>query len=287
MYDQIETIGNSVIQHGPLNDRIYLMKLNAEDMPQLLDQLDTLADEQGYSKIFAKVTAEHRSLFEEFGYRPEALVPGLYNGRQDALFLGRFLTPDREVDRKLRRTSEILELAARNWGKGRLANGAATAEVVPAAAGDVEEMSQVYCEVFPSYPFPIHDPDYLLQTMKSHVRYFLVRSAGRIAAISSAEMDHEAGNAEMTDFATRPEHRGAGLGSCLLERMELEMDALGIETLYTIARSLSPGMNIVFSRMGYFYAGTLVNNTNISGRIENMNVWYKQKASQPEPAPQS
>lgn len=282
MYDKIETIGNSVIQHGPLNDRIYLMKLDGDDMPHLLERLEALAGKQGYSKIFAKVPAEFRPAFEQNGYRSEALIPAFYNGRRDAVFLGRFLSPEREVDHNLRRTSEILELAARNFGKGRSPGDDAPPEILRATADDVEEMSRVYRKVFPSYPFPIHDPAYLLETMNSHVRYFLVRSGGSIAAISSAEMDIKAGNAEMTDFATLPDHRGAGLGSYLLERMEAEMDILGIGNLYTIARSLSPGMNIVFSRTGYIYAGTLVNNTNISGQIENMNVWYKQKTGQPE-----
>lgn len=286
MYDQIETIGNSVIQHGPLNDRIYLMKLDADDLPQLLDKLESLAAERGYSKIFAKIPADHRSLFERNGYRSEALVPGFYNGLRDAVFLGRFLSPQRAVDQNLRRTSEILELAAGSWGKGRSPDTAAPPKIVQASGVDVVEMSQIYREVFPTYPFPIHDPAYLLETMKSHVRYFLVWDRSRIVAISSAEMDVKAGNAEMTDFATRPDFRGAGLGSYLLERMELEMEVVGIKTLYTIARSLSPGMNIVFSKMGYQYAGTLVNNTNISGQIENMNIWYKQKTSQSEAVPQ-
>ncbi len=35
------------------------------------------------------------------------------------------------------------------------------------------------------------------------------------------------------------------------------------------------GMNITFAKTGYTYAGTLINNTNISGRLESMNVWYK------------
>ena len=49
----------------------------------------------------------------------------------------------------------------------------------------------------------------------------------------------------------------------------------GHRVAYTIARALSFGMNITFARRGYLFAGTLVNNTNISGRIESMNVWYK------------
>jgi hypothetical protein len=57
--------------------------------------------------------------------------------------------------------------------------------------------------------------------------------------------------------------------------MEREMKRLGMLTTYTIARALSPGMNITFAKMGYNYAGTLKNNCNISGCIESMNVWYK------------
>ena len=46
-------------------------------------------------------------------------------------------------------------------------------------------------------------------------------------------------------------------------------------TSYTIARSLSYGMNITFAKMGYIYGGTLINNTNICGSLESMNIWYK------------
>ncbi|MDD4047577.1 MAG: putative beta-lysine N-acetyltransferase, partial [Clostridia bacterium] len=37
----------------------------------------------------------------------------------------------------------------------------------------------------------------------------------------------------------------------------------------------SYGMNISFAKHRYQYCGTLINNTNISGSIESMNVWYK------------
>ena len=56
--------------------------------------------------------------------------------------------------------------------------------------------------------------------------------------------------------------------------METTMNDHGIHTQYTIARALSAGMNITFAKAGYRYAGTLVNNTDISGTIESMNVWY-------------
>ncbi len=69
MYDTVEKIGNSLIQHGPMNDRIYLMKLGQDQVKQILDRLGDLAEERGYSKIFAKVPDEHRSVFEAHGCR--------------------------------------------------------------------------------------------------------------------------------------------------------------------------------------------------------------------------
>jgi hypothetical protein len=42
-----------------------------------------------------------------------------------------------------------------------------------------------------------------------------------------------------------------------------------------IARAPSFGMNITFARMGYSFAGRLINNTNIGGQFEDMNVWHK------------
>ena len=129
--------------------------------------------------------------------------------------------------------------------------------------------------MFASYPFPIHDPDYLIETMRSHVCYFVAEKDGKIAAASSGEMDQENRNAEMTDFATLPDHLGNGLAVHLLKFMEPEMRKRNIATLYTIARAISPGMNITFAKCGYTFGGTLINNTQISGSIESMNLWHR------------
>ncbi len=68
---------------------------------------------------------------------------------------------------------------------------------------------------------------------------------------------------------------GNGYALFLLIHMEQEMTRLGFRTAYTIARAQSTGMNITFAKLNYDHGGTLVNNTNISGQIESMNVWYK------------
>jgi putative beta-lysine N-acetyltransferase len=96
-----------------------------------------------------------------------------------------------------------------------------------------------------------------------------------IVAASSAEIDVDLRNVEMTDFATHPDHRGKHLSAYLLMKMEEEMRKEGIKIAYSIARSLSFPVNKLFARAGYAHGGTLVKNTNICGSFESMNVWHK------------
>jgi putative beta-lysine N-acetyltransferase len=111
--------------------------------------------------------------------------------------------------------------------------------------------------------------------MRENIVYFGVWQGETLVALSSAEMDLAAGSAEMTDFATLPEHRGQGLATGLLTVMEQEMEKRGLHTLFTIARAVSFGMNITFARRGFRYGGTLTRNTQISGCLECMNIWHK------------
>jgi len=275
MYDRIEKLGRSTIQHGPLSRRVYLMKLSLEDMPEIITTLDTMARTKEYTKIFVKIPATLEGDFIERGYRQEARVPRLYEGACDGLFMGKYFEDSRLCDPRTPRMWEILEIALERKEQG-LKDGTNEPPCIETASpADASEMSAVYREVFPSYPFPIHDPEYLRETMRDHVRYFCIRHMDRIVSLASADFDSEARNVEMTDFATLPSHRGAGHAVQLLGRMGDEMLQEGMATAYTIARSMSPGMNVTFAKMGYKFAGTLANNTNISGTIESMNVWYK------------
>jgi putative beta-lysine N-acetyltransferase len=111
--------------------------------------------------------------------------------------------------------------------------------------------------------------------MDANVSYFGIWAKGSLIALASAEIDRRNENAEMTDFATRPDCRGRGLANYLLAQAETAAEQLGVKTAYTIARAYSPGMNITFARNGYTFSGTLTHNTQISGKLESMNVWYK------------
>ena len=65
MADIIKKIGRSLVQHGPYNRRVYLMKLDAQDMSHILPALDRLARENHYEKILTKVPSASKAVFEK------------------------------------------------------------------------------------------------------------------------------------------------------------------------------------------------------------------------------
>lgn len=268
-------LGNSLIQHGKYNDRIYLMKLSEDDLPGIVSQLDKLSLKEGYSKIFAKIPAYCKEIFINNGYMIEAMIPKFYNGKEDAFFIGKYFSAERQVNTKTEEINNVL-----NAAREKLED---PTEKIPdqgyayriCGISDALKLSEVYRNVFKTYPFPIFDPDYLIETMKNDVQYFGIWHNDLPIALASTEKDKVSSSVEMTDFATLPAYRGKSFALYLLNKMESEVRTQGYKTAYTIARAVSLGMNITFSKKGYSYGGTLVNNTNISGSLESMNVWYK------------
>lgn len=273
--DKIENYKGSIIQHGHYNDRIYLIQLTSLSSEEFPYELINFAKTNGYSKIFAKVPEIAAKTFFIAGFLEEARIPAFFSGKETAVFMGFYLNAERIKESDIEKIENILKVAF----------GRKTADKVPCSENqfilrkcnktDISAMAKIYKEVFLSYPFPIHNPDYLLKTMQSHIDYFGIEIDGRLVAVSSAEIDKEAANVEMTDFATLSEWRGKNFGQQLLARMENEMKKKDIKTAYTIARAMSPGINVTFSKAGYQFGGRLKNNTNISGKIESMNIWYK------------
>lgn len=279
MTDKFETIGkNTIIQHGDLNKRIYLIKLDQQDIDDIIPLLNTLAREQSYTKIFCKVPGWAAPVFNADGFVMEAFIPGFYEGKESVCFMSKFLNSDRLLGMEVDQMNAFSSLLLECKGKEQVEPAAAHSDkypVLPLREDQAEEIAAVYGQVFKSYPFPISDPDYIRQTMQKNIRYYGVEAKGRLIALSSAEMDPEGRNVEMTDFATLPAARGKRLSLKLLKSMEVEMKEAGMSTLYTIARLNSFPMNKTFLNSGYSYSGTLINNTNIAGSIESMNVLYK------------
>lgn len=274
-FDSTERLGHSLVQHGAANDRIYLMKLAREDYPDIIPKLRDLARKKNYSKIFAKVPGWAQSGFEEQKFRQEAAIPGFYNRREEGLFLSYYSHPDRLIDHDADRVQEVLSAARARMAPAKKTSLPAGSTCRLLTSADCEAMVALYRQIFASYPFPIHDPAYLARTMEENVVYAGIFKEGKLLAVASSEMDLEGSNAELTDFATDEQCQGQGLANLLLVKLEELTRERGIQTCYTIARATSFGMNICFAANGYTFGGTLIKNTQISGSLESMNVWYK------------
>lgn len=272
--DEIITLGQSTVQHGPANDRVYLMKLHPGDLPDIVHDVYELGREHGYTKLFAKVPAEAASHFSALGFTDEARVPFMHRGQTAGYFMSKYLDQSRSVPQSIERIAEVLDQADRKAVSPSKPGG--DGEIVRLRAGNADELAELYGTVFETYPFPVHKPEFIRECMDEDTAFFGILSNDKLVAAASMEMDMSWRCAEMTDFATLPEFRGQGAASRLLAAMESAAVDIPIDTVYTIARAESFGMNIVFARGGYGFGGTLHNNTQIGGKLESMNVWYKQ-----------
>jgi len=274
-YDKTEKIGKSIINHGKYNNRIYLMKLDKDDYPSIIATLDDMAKKNKYSKVFAKIPYSLKGKFIRSGYIVEATIPGFYNDVEDVILISKYFSEERTIIKEGNEIKEIIDIScAKNKIKKQIELGEAYQFHV-CELSDIQQMCKVYREVFETYPFPIFDEKYIEKTMNENFIYFSIKIKGEIVSLASTEMDYSTKSVEMTDFATLPQYRGEGFSVFLLGKMEEKMRQNNFHVAFTIARARSYGMNITFAKLNYEYGGTLINNTNISGDLESMNVWYK------------
>ncbi len=276
MNDEISMIRNSKIQHGNSNNRIYIMKLAKNDLPDILYDIDLLAKKNKYSKVFGKIPSSYKESFIEDGYIQEAIIPRFYDNEEDLLFLSKFLSHSRKNEGGFELINDIIKMSVYYKENQK--------KTIPhkhdynlrlCIKNDIPDMVMLYSIAFKTYPFPIHDESYIREVMDSHVDFYGIWNGEELISLASVEKDRDSNTVEMTDFVTKVGHRGKGLAKQLLKLMEEKVRDEGCNICYTIARARSPGMNKVFGSLNYIYGGTLVNNTQISGGIESMNVWYK------------
>lgn len=275
-YDITKRLGKSLVQFGPNNDRIYLMKLHKGDRDEILDALDAIAREHRLGKITAKIPDWALNRFERHGYFKEARVPQFYGRKTDGFFVAKFLDAQRA---KLSPEEEqsILQVKKHIESSGKPLNDQLSKSQLIRRLNekDVDSLVQIYRQVFEVYPFPIFEKDFILQTLQEDQLYYGVFEDEELVAVSSADMNRENGDAEMTDFATRPEYRGHNLSYHLLKFMMQDLEREDLRIFYTIARANSFGMNKTFKRLGFNLDGTLIHNTLIGSTIENMNIWSR------------
>lgn len=267
----------------PHNRRLKLFRLEADEVrrPEVRFWKDGLDDADcPYTKLIVYGLPGDEMAWVRQGYVREGIILGYFADGTDAWIWSAFAPGGRDLAPRDGRHDEIVDLAADK----------PTVEPAPPAgyrcrrAGpdDADAISALLGEVFPDYPTPT-DPATVRRQIEqaANVYRLMLDRDGRLAAAASAEIDHARRSAELTDCATRPEHRGAGLMAWLLRELERDMVRdFGITDLYTIARADEVGMNCVFSKLGWIYTGRLVNNCRMPGGWESMNLWCRRHGRQ-------
>jgi beta-lysine N6-acetyltransferase len=242
---------------------------NVED---LITWIEQAGKERGIEKLIVKLRWEHHAIALAKGFVLEAIVPGYYHG-SDMFFFSKFLRSDRRSSDLWTKEDEIVASVISDGTPPmkKEINGV----IRRATKSDAYNLSSLYKEVFQIYPVPLHDSSYIEKSIDQGTIFYCIEINNTIISAASAEVNQTYKNAELTDCATLPSYRKGGLMKELLFSLEQELKNKQIFCVYTIARSLSYGMNAAFSQLGYTYGGRLGNNCYIYDKLEDMNVWYK------------
>jgi beta-lysine N6-acetyltransferase len=240
----------------------------------VIQTTEELAKQANSEKIIMKGKFEDYKILLEKGYRNEAIIDGYFLG-SDGYFFCKYLEPDRAFTAHLQVEEDIIASVQHLKRSSQVIMPPADYKIMKVGEKEAEMLSDLYREVFQIYPTPLHDPEYVKKTLKEGTIYYAFMYHHEMISAASAEVNHLFRNAELTDCATKKEHRKFGLMKILLKKLEEDLFEQQIYCSYSIARSLSFGMNAVLHQLGYQYRGRLVNNCYIFDKLEDMNVWVK------------
>lgn len=244
----------------------------------IVQELNKAMDSYNFTKLIYFSRFEHWQQLLSIGFELEGIINGYFNGSDNYI-----MTCYKENERRTS-TSWIQEDAiiqsirekGRKTDKSKLPN---QYSIRKANTEDAAKLAELYDNVFPIYPTPMNNPDYVKKMISGGTIFYVVECSNQFVSAASAEINPSLHNAEITDCATLPEHRKYGLLKRLMVELEKELKDVGIYCAFSLARALSYGMNAALYQLGYRYNGRLTNNCFIFDKIENMNVWVKDLSS--------
>jgi putative beta-lysine N-acetyltransferase len=257
------------------NSRIKLIQYNKEHVEALVRHLEELAKQEGIGKVLIYANPEDVPLFEKLGFHQEGEISGFFDG-DPASILSRFLNEERANIKDEEKKDAIVEMAEQVDSLAEPPKLEPGFKLRHADQGDAEQLAELYKLVFKTYPTPIHDPDFIRDCMDNEVYFSVITHQGKIVSAASADVFSKYNSAEITDCATHPEYRGKGFLSIIIFDLEKRMKEKGVPNLFSLTRAVSTGMNMVISKLGFTYKGRLIQNSQIAGEFEDMNIWVKE-----------
>ena len=274
MTDTTELFGNSLVEHGPGNDRACLLRLHPDDAAGMVDTLEELACSQGYSKVCVRIPSWETARFVRGGYHLEAAIPRFYAEGGSYCFMAKYLSQERKAERQPLLVREVL-VAADAQQRSAVTKLPPSCALRLALADDADQMALLYRAVFSDRPTPLHDPARIRCAMGEGSLFFGVWQEKSLVALARASVDSASYSAELGDFATLPEFRSRGLAQHLVQQTEGYLHPMGIRSLFALTGAYSFALNLTLARNGYHFGGTLTNDNNSYGQLESVNLWHK------------
>ncbi len=257
------------------NRRLKVLDYSGNNYEGMAEKINYIAQENEFDKVFIKGSSNDWEKFMSYGYVIEGIFKYYYNG-ENAYSLSKFFSSQRRNSGAIEKENEIIE-SIRDCELDESEEYSLNKEynIRTANKNDIPKIVGLYDKVFRTYPIPLNSESYVETLMDNNVLFIIIEHGDKIISSASADMDIKHKNAEMTDCATDPDYRGEGLMTCIIKELQKEMRSNEMVCLYSLARSISFGMNKVFKKLGYSFTGRLINNCNISGSFEDVNLWVK------------
>lgn len=264
------------------NQRIKVSEYDG-NIESLVLKLRFIAEANGFDKIICMASRADWQHFLRHGYVLEAVLKYCLCG-EDAYVVSKFRSQERLTSHNLMEEILLIEDIM-----ARTPSPEPPAEIVVppgfrfrmAKREDIPSLIELYQSIFESYPSPLMHVDYLEAVFHKETLFAVATEGDRVVAAASAELSPSHKSAELTDCATHPQARGKGLMSGLLSLLEAALVERKYICAYTMARARSFGMNNCFHQLGYEFLGRLVNNCDIYGAYEDMNIWVRHLERRP------
>ncbi|MBD1379250.1 putative beta-lysine N-acetyltransferase [Metabacillus arenae] len=263
-----------VVYLDEFNERCKLTEYKG-NLEKLLADIKPLCQKYQLTKLIVYGKRDHIKVLHASMFELEAYIKGFFGG-EDMFYFCRYFQESRRQTSNWMKEDHILEqINQKKHVKNKSINETSLFPLRQAGPADAGALADLYKEVFKVYPTPLHQEEYIKETMEEGTIYFFVEDKERVISAASAEINSILSNAELTDCATLPEYRTHKLMKFLLRELEKKLVSKGIFNSFSIARADSVGMNAVLSQLNYEYTGRLKNNCYIFENLENMNVWCK------------
>lgn len=271
-----------LIKNGDYTVEVYIDSFNKRvrvddllgNISVAMKKAEEIAKAQQAEKLIIKARKEQFIPLIEHGFLCEAEIDRYFLG-SDLYFFCKYYSLERRTSSHWLAEDDIVKHVLRLEVNRHTIMPPSEYKLKKITYEDADILASLYNEVFQIYPTPLNDPQYIKKTISEGTIYYCFQYNGKIVSAASAEVNTFYKNAELTDCATLPEHRKHGLMKILLVKLEEELKSDGIFCAYSIARSLSFGMNAALHQLGYRYRGRLMNNCYIFDKLEDMNVWVR------------